>query len=114
MSPQSEHKCPLRFSDHPRPHAPALQVPRPVRELRGEDVLVGAARLPHARRLPEGQVRQRLRDGGGEAPRVTGLGGDSAGQVQLLQAPHRARPGLLRGLAELLRAQHGDRLLWDA
>lgn len=60
--------CLLCFLDYPRSHAPALQVSRPFRKLRGKDVLVGAARLPHAGRLPKGQVRQRLRDGGGEAP----------------------------------------------
>lgn len=76
------------FSDYPGSHAPALQMSRPFWKLRGEDVLVGAAGLPHAGRLPEGQVRQRLRDGGGEAPRVSWLGGDPASQVRLLQAPH--------------------------
>lgn len=62
-------------------------------------MLVGTARLPLAGRLSEGQVRQRIGDGGGKTPGVPGLGGDTPSQVHLLQAPHRERPGLLRGLA---------------
>lgn len=86
---------------------------RPFWKLRGEDLLVGAAGFPHAGWLPEGQVRQRLRDGGGEAPWVTGLGGDPTSEVQLLQAPHRARSGLLWGLAQLLRAQPRNGIVRD-
>lgn len=87
-------------------------MPRAVRQLRGEDVLVVAAWLSSHWRLHEGQVWQRLRDGGGEAQGVPRLGGDPEAQVQLLQTPDGARPGLLRGLAQFLRPQPRDRLLW--
>ena len=96
---------------HRRPYVPKVQVPRPVGQLWGQDMLVVPAWLPGDRRLHEGQVWQRLWDGGGKAPGVSRVGGDPEAQVHLLQASHGPGPGLLRELAELLRAQPRDGFL---
>lgn len=86
-------------------------MPRALWKLRGQNLLVVSAWLPSYWELHEGQVRQRLGDGGGEAQGVPWMGGDPETQVQLLQAPNRARSGLLRNVAQFLWPQSADGLL---
>lgn len=86
-------------------------MPRALWKLWGQNLLVVSAWLPSYRKLHEGQVWQRLGDGGGETQGVPWMGGDPETQVQLLQAPNRSRSGLLWNLAQFLWPQSADRLL---